>query len=100
MERSLRARATRARYASNALGRQSGAAISLSASARRGSDSDLGPRGKDVIDLRADFPFRSTIVLEKKKPFPWVFANVLERRIPGKNGEGSTRIELRGFVSK
>ena len=35
-------------------------------------------------------PFFSTIVLSKKRiRFPWVSGGVLERRIPGKNGEGT-----------
>ena len=30
-------------------------------------------------------------MLFKNRPFPWVSRGFLERRIPGKNGEGSTR---------
>ena len=41
--------------------------------------------------LRVDSPFPPAIVLLEHRPFPWVSGGFLERRIPGKNGEGSTR---------
>ena len=41
--------------------------------------------------LRVDSPFSHTIVLFENWPFPWLSGGFLERRIPGKNGEGSTR---------
>ena len=40
--------------------------------------------------LRVDSPFFPTIVLFENRPIPWVSAVFLEKRIPGKNGEGST----------
>ena len=45
----------------------------------------------DLKNLTVDSPFFSTIVLLKNRPFPWVSGIFLERRILGKNGEGSTR---------
>ena len=42
--------------------------------------------------LRADSPFFSAIALFNNQiRFPWVSGGVLERRIPGKNGEGTLR---------
>ena len=41
--------------------------------------------------LTLDSAFFATIALFKNRPFPWVSGGFLERRIPGKNGEGSTR---------
>ena len=39
------------------------------------------------------FPFFSTIVLSKNRiRSPWGSGGFLERRIPGKNGEGTSRI--------
>ena len=50
---------------------------------------DLEARGGSL--LRVDSPFFPTIVLFENGPFSWVSGGFLERRIPGKNGEGSTR---------
>ena len=47
-------------------------------------------RGSSNI-LRVDSPFFPTIVLFENPPFPWVSGGFLERRIPGKNGEGRSR---------
>ena len=43
------------------------------------------------IALGFDSPFFSSIV-PKTGRFPWVSGGFLERRIPGKNGEGTPRI--------
>ena len=44
-----------------------------------------------VYSCDLDSPFFSTIVFLKNRPIPWVSGGFLERRIPGKNGEGSPR---------
>ena len=41
-----------------------------------------------------DSPFFPTIVLFENRPFPRVSGGFLERRIPGKNGESSTRMMI------
>ena len=48
-----------------------------------------GPNHGPILGV--DSPFFSTIVLFKHLPFPWVSGGFLERRIPGKNGEGTAR---------
>ena len=48
--------------------------------------------GSNSLFLRVDSPFCSTIVLFKTRPVILVSGGFLERRIPGKNGEGSTRV--------
>ena len=47
--------------------------------------------GTNII-LSVDSPFFSTIVLFKTGRFPQVSGGFLERKIPGMNGGGSTRI--------
>ena len=47
--------------------------------------------GYTPLMLLVTSPFFPTIVLFENRPFPWVSGGFLERRIPGKNGEGSTR---------
>ena len=42
-------------------------------------------------------PCFPTIVLFEHRSFPWVSGGFLPRRIPGKNGEGSTRV-LSGYL--
>ena len=42
-----------------------------------------------------DSPFFSIIVLFKTCRLPWVSGGFLERRIPGKNGEGTPRVLCR-----
>ena len=49
---------------------------------------------KQHVILRVDSPFFPTIVLFENRPFPWLSGGFLERRIPGKNGDGSTRVIL------
>ena len=45
--------------------------------------------GLSFDDLGVDSPFFSAIVLFKNQPLPQGFGGFLERRIPGKNGNGS-----------
>ena len=47
--------------------------------------------GGFTLSLRVDSPFFPTIVFFENRRCPWVAGGFLERRIPGKNGEGSTR---------
>ena len=47
---------------------------------------------KRTITLGGDSPFFSNIVLFKTSRFRWVSGGFLEKRIPGKNGEGIPRI--------
>ena len=47
---------------------------------------------KPSIILGVDSPFFSTIAFPKTSRSPWVSGGFLERRIPGKDGEGTNRI--------
>ena len=63
-------------------------------------EGDLGVLGVDSFNNAllfsknpGGFSFFSTIVLSKNRiRFPWVSGGFLERRIPGKNGEGTPRV--------
>ena len=55
--------------------------------------------GATHISLGVDSPFFSTMVLFENQLFPMVVCGLLERRIPGKNGEATLRISISTYFS-